>query len=204
MGYVIFIYLSYKVMKTTLLLLFLLLAGTISYSQVHVKGYYKSNGTYVQPHERTPPNNTITDNYSYPGNYNPNTRTVTGSTTYTRSKIDDYSTSSSVDWKAIGSNEPKDFTTSSSTATKYKSPSATSTKTVAPKYVPLEKRNYLVNPKGDRYGYSYGVETNNIYKTFFVYNLKNLLQFRINHYPNGDMYVYAPDGSFVKYLKNDK
>ncbi|WP_232067432.1 SH3 domain-containing protein, partial [Flavobacterium bizetiae] len=42
------------------------------YSQVNVKGYYRSNGTYVQPHQRTSPNSTITDNYSYPGNYNPN------------------------------------------------------------------------------------------------------------------------------------
>ncbi|KLT70495.1 SH3 domain-containing protein [Flavobacterium sp. ABG] len=43
-----------------------------SYSQVNVKGYYRSNGTYVQPHQRTASNSTITDNYSYPGNYNPN------------------------------------------------------------------------------------------------------------------------------------
>lgn len=28
--------------------------------------------TYVQPHSQTNPNNIRTDNYSYPGNYNPN------------------------------------------------------------------------------------------------------------------------------------
>lgn len=52
--------------------LFLLIFITNCYSQVNVKGYYRSNGTYVQPHQRTVPNSTITDNYSYPGNYNPN------------------------------------------------------------------------------------------------------------------------------------
>ena len=45
-------------------------------AQVHVRGYYRKNGTYVQPHERTRPNHTITDNYSYPGNYNPNTHHI--------------------------------------------------------------------------------------------------------------------------------
>lgn len=51
---------------------FFLLFAVNSYPQVNVKGYYKSNGTYVQPHQRTAPNSSITDNYSYPGNYNPN------------------------------------------------------------------------------------------------------------------------------------
>lgn len=41
-------------------------------SQVKVRGYTKKDGTYVQPHERTNPDNTKTNNYSYPGNYNPN------------------------------------------------------------------------------------------------------------------------------------
>ncbi|MFB9080418.1 SH3 domain-containing protein [Flavobacterium procerum] len=51
---------------------FLLIFVVNSYSQVNVKGYYKSNGTYVQPHQRTAPNSTVIDNYSYQGNYNPN------------------------------------------------------------------------------------------------------------------------------------
>jgi hypothetical protein len=40
---------------------------------VHVKGYYKSNGTYVQPHYRSSPNSTTLDNYSTKGNVNPYT-----------------------------------------------------------------------------------------------------------------------------------
>src|SRR5258707_11158240 len=32
---------------------------------VTVRGYYRSNGTYVAPHVRTAPNDTVTDNLSY-------------------------------------------------------------------------------------------------------------------------------------------
>lgn len=35
-----------------------------STSDVSVKGYYRSNGTYVKPHFRSAPNNSILDNYS--------------------------------------------------------------------------------------------------------------------------------------------
>ena len=32
-----------------------------------MRGYYRSNGTYVAPHVRTAPNGTVTDNLSYGG-----------------------------------------------------------------------------------------------------------------------------------------
>ena len=38
-----------------------------------VNGYYKSNGTYVQPHYRSSPNSTTSDNWSTLGNTNPRT-----------------------------------------------------------------------------------------------------------------------------------
>ncbi|HHT9146900.1 MAG: hypothetical protein Q7J31_15665 [Syntrophales bacterium] len=47
-----------------------------------VKGHWKDTDhdgvkdTYVQPYERTNPNSSRTDNYNYPGNYNPNTGMV--------------------------------------------------------------------------------------------------------------------------------
>lgn len=59
--------------------LFVILLSIYNYSQVVVRGYYRKNGTYVQPHVRTAPNSTITDNYSYRGNYNPNTEYTTSS-----------------------------------------------------------------------------------------------------------------------------
>jgi hypothetical protein len=38
-----------------------------------VSPYTTPNGTYVQPHRQTNPNNTQTDNYGTRGNYNPYT-----------------------------------------------------------------------------------------------------------------------------------
>ena len=39
----------------------------------HVDGYYRRDGTYVSPHYRSDPNDTVRDNWSYAGNYNPYT-----------------------------------------------------------------------------------------------------------------------------------
>lgn len=59
-------------MKFVLFLSFVL--GTLgAFADTYVNGYYRSNGTYVQPHYRTDPNNTRLDNYSTKGNYNPYT-----------------------------------------------------------------------------------------------------------------------------------
>ncbi len=59
-------------MKTIFLLLSLLAAGQATADQ-SVNGYFRSNGAYVQPHQRTSPNSTLFDNYSSQGNYNPYT-----------------------------------------------------------------------------------------------------------------------------------
>jgi tetratricopeptide (TPR) repeat protein len=42
-------------------------------NHVRVNGYYRSNGTYVQPYFRTAPNSTNRDNFSTKGNVNPYT-----------------------------------------------------------------------------------------------------------------------------------
>lgn len=42
-------------------------------NHVQVDGYYKSNGTYVEPYVRTAPNSTIRDNFSTSPNLNPYT-----------------------------------------------------------------------------------------------------------------------------------
>jgi hypothetical protein len=44
-----------------------------AYADVNVDGYYKKNGTYVQPHQRSDPNNDRSDNWSSKGNTNPYT-----------------------------------------------------------------------------------------------------------------------------------
>lgn len=38
-----------------------------AYPSVSVQGYTRSTGTFVMPHNRTPANNTLTDNLSYRG-----------------------------------------------------------------------------------------------------------------------------------------
>ncbi len=56
--------------KMMSLLLGLCIAGT-AFADVHVNGYYRKDGTYVQPHYRTNPNSTVNDNYSTYPNVNP-------------------------------------------------------------------------------------------------------------------------------------
>jgi hypothetical protein len=48
-------------------------AWSYSNSDVDVRGYYRKDGTYVKPYSRTKPDGIKSNNYSYPGNYNPNT-----------------------------------------------------------------------------------------------------------------------------------
>ena len=47
-----------------------------SSSDVHVRSYTRSNGTHVQPYQRTTPNSTQRDNFSAKGNKNPYTGKV--------------------------------------------------------------------------------------------------------------------------------
>lgn len=42
----------------------------------YVRGYFRSNGTYVQPHYRSAPDGIPYNNYSYPGNINPYTSKI--------------------------------------------------------------------------------------------------------------------------------
>ena len=53
--------------------LFFIVGISFLFSGVHVNGYYRSNGTYVQPHYRSSPNGTKSDNWSTKGNINPYT-----------------------------------------------------------------------------------------------------------------------------------
>lgn len=65
--------------KNFLVFLFAIVIQIGSYAQrtnsnhVHVDGYTRSNGTYVEPHYRTAPNSTNRDNFSTSGNTNPYT-----------------------------------------------------------------------------------------------------------------------------------
>lgn len=54
-------------------LLALAVTATPALADQSVKGYTRSNGTYVAPHYRSAPNNVQYDNYSTKGNTNPYT-----------------------------------------------------------------------------------------------------------------------------------
>ncbi len=64
-------------MKKLFLILTLLAAFTFSsfsaYAVVSVRGYYRSNGTYVAPHYRSNPDGNFYNNWSTKGNVNPYT-----------------------------------------------------------------------------------------------------------------------------------
>ena len=60
-------------MKLLLLTLAILGFTNIASAQVHVDGYYKKNGTYVQPHYRSSPDSSKSNNWSAQGNSNPYT-----------------------------------------------------------------------------------------------------------------------------------
>lgn len=45
---------------------------------VRVRGYYRKDGTYVQPHYRSAPDSSPYNNWSYPGNVNPYTGKIAG------------------------------------------------------------------------------------------------------------------------------
>ncbi len=51
----------------------LFMAGAALAQDVHVRGYFKKDGTYVAPHYRSAPNTTTQDNWSTKGNVNPYT-----------------------------------------------------------------------------------------------------------------------------------
>lgn len=63
----------------------------VAHADEYVSGYYRSNGTYVQPYMRSSPDNSVYNNYSYKGNLNPYTGQV-GSNSYGNYDLYDGST----------------------------------------------------------------------------------------------------------------
>lgn len=68
-----------KIFVVIAIVLFTLLNYSTVEAAVRVRGYYRSNGTYVAPHYRSDPDSSPYNNWSYPGNTNPYTgETATG------------------------------------------------------------------------------------------------------------------------------
>jgi len=55
------------------MLLICLSATTFAQDSNSLNGYFRKDGTYVQPHHRTNPDNNINNNWSTQGNVNPYT-----------------------------------------------------------------------------------------------------------------------------------
>lgn len=64
--------------KTLLICIFALatLTGQAFAKDTYVRGHYRKDGSYVQPHYRSAPDSTVTNNYSFEGNRNPYTGNV--------------------------------------------------------------------------------------------------------------------------------
>lgn len=54
-------------------ILFIATFAVSAWAQTYVKPHVRKDGTYVEGHVRSAPNNTRQDNYSTQGNYNPYT-----------------------------------------------------------------------------------------------------------------------------------
>ena len=85
---------------------FIIVITSCCFAKVYVKGYFRKDGTYVAPHYRTNPDSKITNNYSYPGNYNPNTGEITGgssiySPSYTTNSLINPSTTPLTNYEAV-------------------------------------------------------------------------------------------------------
>jgi len=66
-------------MKTLLALGILFLLPTFALADENVRGYYRKDGTYVEPYRRSSPDSSPYNNFNFPGNTNPYTgRTAPG------------------------------------------------------------------------------------------------------------------------------
>lgn len=70
-----------KVLMRAFLAIALLFTGTAALADQWVSGYTRDDGTQVQGHYRSSPNDTVTDNFTFKGNRNPYTG-ETGSNYY--------------------------------------------------------------------------------------------------------------------------
>lgn len=58
---------------TVIVVVLVSLQSVAALADEYVNGYYRKDGTYVQPYTRSSPDKTVTNNYSYRGNTNPYT-----------------------------------------------------------------------------------------------------------------------------------
>ena len=62
-----------RIIISLLGLLIFTFCANAAFADVHVDGYYRKDGTYVQPHYRSDPDGNPNNNWSTQGNTNPHT-----------------------------------------------------------------------------------------------------------------------------------
>ena len=139
-------------MKKLLFIIAILFTTALSFAQVSVRGYYRSNGTYVQPHQRTAPNYTRNDNYSTVGNVNPyNGKAGTqprDSYTTTRTTSSNYSTPTYRSTSTYSASTRSTYTPSyTAPVSTYSTPSYTPSPTI---YTGSRGGQYYVNSNGNK------------------------------------------------------
>lgn len=140
-------------MKNFLFLIAFLFTTALSFAQVSVRGYYRSNGTYVQPHQRTAPNYTRNDNYSTIGNINPYTGKAGTQPRdgYTRTKITSSHYSAPTYNNTSTYSAPTEISiytpTYTPTVTTYSTPSYSSSQTI---YTGSRGGQYYINSNGNK------------------------------------------------------
>jgi hypothetical protein len=63
-------------MSILVVVILVLVITTVADADVHVRGYYRSSGTYVQPHWRSDPDGNFNNNWSTHPNVNPYTGAI--------------------------------------------------------------------------------------------------------------------------------
>lgn len=157
-------------MRTIIFAILGLLFLNESIGQVSVNGYYRKDGTYVQPHYRSNPDGNPYNNWSYPKNVNPYTgKVATGNpSTYLANYYKTYT--------GTYSNEKYDNYTSVLCYTNYEGLSMGDSYTLSNNY---GKKTGYVNYYKDRvfriYDYDFNhigyVETNKTGRRYIVYDL---------------------------------
>jgi hypothetical protein len=139
-------------------------------NHVRVSGYYRSNGTYVQPYFRTAPNSTNRDNFSTRGNVNPYT--------------------GKPGWVAPD-NQYNTFYYNTYT---YTPPKASVPTTVSPPQLTYKDRTYIEDEHGN---YSCYLKINDK-RTYDIYDMKDnlILHLVINH--RGDWRIFDSNGIYIK------
>lgn len=150
---------------------------------VHVSGYTRSNGTYVQPYFRTAPNSTNRDNFSTTGNVNPYTGEpgwIKPDNKYNTFYQTDYTYKPNV---SIGSTSTY---RNSNTSQSYQ-PNST--------LIAKNKDRVYVEDEHGNYSCYLTVQDERTYKVFNMEN-EQILYIVINH--KGDWRLFNTNGIYIK------